>query len=131
MTAKSFDSLSDIQRAAMEVVWELGEATVKQVRDRLSPDRSMPYTTVMSAMRRLEEAGWLDHHTEGKTFIYRPKRTREQEGIRSLRKSIDQTFGGDPLLLFQHFIRGRELNGEDLLRLRELIDEECQERRND
>ena len=130
MAKKSFEKLSEIQRTVMEVVWELGEATVSQVRDNLSPDRSIPYTTVMSAMRRLEEFGWLRHRTEGKTFIYQPKRTREEEGVRSVRRFIDQAFGGDPLLLFQHFVNGQGLSDEELAKLRELIDEKWEERRS-
>lgn len=130
MTRKAFEKLSQIQQSVMEVVWELGEATVAQARDRLSPDRSIPYTTVMSAMRRLEESGWLHHRTEGKTYIYQPKRTREEEGVRSVRKFIDQAFGGNPLLLFQHFVNGQELSDEELAELRQFINDEWEERRN-
>ena len=130
MARKSFENLSEIQKAVMVVVWELGKATVSQVRDRLSPDRSIPYTTIMSAMRRLEESGWLYHHTEGKTFIYQPKRTREEEGVRSIRRFIDQAFGGDPLQLFQHFVAGLELSDEELDGLRKLIDQEWEDRQS-
>ena len=130
MTRKSLEDLGKIQRAVMEVLWETGEATVNQVRDRLSPKRTLPYTTVLSAMQKLEKAGWLRHRAEGRTYVYQPKRTREQEGIRSLGKFIDHVFRGDPLLLFHQFIKRQDLSDEDLANLRKMIDKRRKEIRN-
>ena len=46
MTGRSLDDLGDLQAAVMEVVWELGEATVGQVRDRLTGEKELAYTTL-------------------------------------------------------------------------------------
>ena len=77
MSGKLLDDLGQLQRAVIEVVWELGEASVHQVRDRLRQRKELAYTTVLTAMQKLEKAGWLRHRTEGKVYIYSPGLTKE------------------------------------------------------
>ncbi|PYO45418.1 MAG: CopY family transcriptional repressor, partial [Gemmatimonadetes bacterium] len=43
----------------MSVLWELGEATVYEVRDRIDPD--LAYTSVSSMIRMLEIKGYVSH----------------------------------------------------------------------
>ena len=80
MSGKLLDDLGQLQRAVIEVVWELGEASVHQVRKRLSSKKKLAYTTVLTAMQKLEKAGWLRHRTQGKSYIYLPTWTREEAG---------------------------------------------------
>src|SRR5262245_19176714 len=98
MGRQSHDDLGRLRKAVMETVWDLGEATVQQVLERLSRDRPLAYTTILSAMQKLEKAGWLRHREEGRTYVYQPTRSRTEAGKRSLRKFTDHVFGGDPLL---------------------------------
>ena len=97
MSGKLLDDLGQLQRAVIEVVWELGEASVHQVRKRLSRKKKLAYTTVLTAMQKLEKAGWLRHRTEGKSYIYAATRTREQAGAKSVRKFMERMFDGDTL----------------------------------
>jgi predicted transcriptional regulator len=127
MARKSMDHLGALQKTVMETVWELGEATVQQVLDRLSRAKPLAYTTVLSAMQKLEKAGWLKHREEGRTYVYLPTRSRQEEGRNSLRKFVDRVFGGDPLLLFQHLLEDRELSAEDLAVLKKMIDQRRKE----
>src|SRR5580698_5706917 len=104
MARGSIDKLGALQKAVMEAVWDLGEATVQQVRDRLGREPLPAYTTVLSVMQKLEKAGWLSHTAEGRSYLYRPVRSREEAGASSLRTFVERVFRGDPLLLFQHLL---------------------------
>ena len=123
MSGKLLDDLGELQRAVIEVVWELGEASVHQVRERLARRKKLAYTTILTAMQNLEKAGWLRHRAEGKSYIYLPTRTREQAGAKSVRKFIERMFGGDALLMFQHLMRQDKLSDAELGELRKMIDE--------
>jgi len=129
MGQKSIDDLGKLQRAVLEIVWELGRASVHQVRDRLSRKKTLAYTTVLTAMQKLEKAGWLRHRTEGKSYIYLPTRTREQAGAKSVRKFIDRIFDGDALLMFQHLLRESKLSDKKLQELRKMLDEKRKEKK--
>ena len=106
----------------MEVVWELGEATVQQVIDRLDREPVPAYTTILSVMQKLEKAGWLSHRASGRSYIYLPRKTRDKAGASSLRTFIERVFSGDRLLLFQHLLDDEKLSDADLKALKAMID---------
>ena len=120
---KMLDDLGELQRAVIEQIWELGEASVHEVRKTLSRKKKLAYTTILTAMQKLEKAGWLEHRNEGKTYIYFPTRTREEAGAKSVRKFIERIFDGNSLLMFQHFMRQSKLSDKELVELRKMIDE--------
>ena len=129
MAKKSLDDLGELQRAVIEVVWELGEASVHDVRDRLSHKKKLAYTTVLTAMQKLEKAGWLRHRTHGKSYVYLPTRTREEAGARSVHKFVKRVFDGDTVLMFQHLMRESSLSDTELRELRKMIDRKRKERK--
>ena len=61
MSKQPLEQLGKLQRQVVEAVWEAGEATVRQVWDRIDPRKKMSYTTILAAMQRLEKSGWLRH----------------------------------------------------------------------
>jgi BlaI family penicillinase repressor len=129
MSKQPMDRLGKLQRAVVEVVWELGEATVRQVWERLSPEKEVSYTTILAAMQRLEKSGWLRHRAEGKSNVYRPTRTREQAGASSVRTFVQGMFGGNALLMFRHLVEEGELSDQELQELQRLIDKKRKERK--
>lgn len=131
MSRKSLDDLGQLQRAVMEAVWQLGEASVHQVRDRLCRKKELAYTTILTAMQKLEKAGWLKHRAEGKSYVYLPTRTREEAGAKSALKFIKRVFDGDAVLMFQHLIRQSNLSDGELQQLRQMIDQKRKEMKND
>lgn len=122
MARGSIDRLGALQKAVMEAVWDLGEATVQEVRDRLGREPAPAYTTVLSVMQKLEKAGWLSHRAEGRSYIYRPVRSRDEAGANSLRTFVERVFRGDRLRMFQHLLEDEDLTDEDLKALRTMID---------
>jgi predicted transcriptional regulator len=123
MSGKQLDDLGELQRDVIELVWKLGEATVRQVRDELRRKKHLAYTTVLTAMQNLEKSGWLKHRSEGKTYVYMPTATREEAGGRSLKKFMDSIYDGNALLMFQHLMQQSNLNDSDLKELRKMIDD--------
>lgn len=127
MSRQSPDDLGHLQRAVLEIVWQLGEASVHQVREKLTRSRKLAYTTVLTAMQNLEKAGWLRHKTQGKSYIYLPARTRQEAGASSLGRLLKRAFDGDPFLMFQHLIKDSNLKDEQLQTLKKMIDERRKE----
>ncbi|MHC5114947.1 MAG: BlaI/MecI/CopY family transcriptional regulator [Planctomycetota bacterium] len=124
--ARDIDQLGDLQAAVMEIVWERGEATVRDVRERL-PEPGPAYTTVLTVMQKLAKAGWLTHRAEGRTYVYRATRSRSEAGQSVLRRVVGRVFDGDRLLAFQHLIDD-EVGEDELAALQELIDRKRRER---
>ena len=129
MGKASLDSLGELQRAVLEIVWERGEASVHDVLGQLDRRKKLAYTTALTVLQKLEKAGWLEHRSEGKSYIYTPTVSREQAGAGSVRGFLSRVFEGDAVAMFQHLIRESDLSDEELSELRRMIDEKRKERR--
>jgi BlaI family penicillinase repressor len=129
MDRQSLDSLGELQRAVMEIVWRRGEASVHDVLKELGPRKKLAYTTVLTVLQKLEKAGWLAHRNVGKSYIYTPTASREEAGAGSVRGFLKRVFEGDAVAMFQHLIRESDLSDEELGELRTLIDKKRKERK--
>ncbi len=129
MGKASLDDLGELQRAVLEIVWERGEASVHDVLERLGRKRKLAYTTILTVLQKLEKAGWLEHRSEGKSYVYTPIVSREQAGAGSVRGLLKRVFEGDAVAMFQHLIRESDLSDEELKELRRMIEEKRKERR--
>ncbi len=54
-------SLGPLETEILNIVWELGCVTVKDVHERIlaDPNRELAYTSVTTVLRRLTQKGWL------------------------------------------------------------------------
>jgi predicted transcriptional regulator len=104
----------------MGVLWELGEATVTEVRDRVDPD--LAYTSISSMIRTLEMKGYVSHRRgEGKTHVYFPVIEPEKAGASALGRVLDKIYGGSPIKLLAHLMDQRKVSDKELARMQELL----------
>jgi BlaI family penicillinase repressor len=111
----------------MAILWDLGSATVTEVRDRLDDD--LAYTTVLTVLRILEGKGYVGHREEGKAHRYVPLVARNAAGQSALRRLTEKVFAGSPELLLTQLVSGRRLSAEELKRMRQLLDQRLKEAR--
>lgn len=104
----------------MSVLWELGEATVTEVRDRVDPN--LAYTSISSMIRTLEMKGYVSHRRgEGKTHVYFPVIEAEKAGESALGRVLDKIYGGSPIKLLAHLVDQKRLSEKELARMRDLL----------
>jgi predicted transcriptional regulator len=104
----------------MSVLWELGEATVTEIRDRVDPE--LAYTSISSMVRTLELKRYVSHRRgEGKTHIYFPVIDSETAGESALGRVLDKVYGGSPIKLLAHLMERHRLSDKELARMRELL----------
>ncbi len=73
-TAQSF-ALGPLEISVMEVVWQAGTCSVRDVVHQL--DRDLAYTTVMTTMDRLYKKGLLDRAKCDRAFVYSARVSKE------------------------------------------------------
>jgi predicted transcriptional regulator len=104
----------------MSVLWELGEATVTEVRDRV--DSELAYTSISSMIRTLELKGYVSHRRgEGKTHVYYATVDPETAGESTLSRVLDKIYGGSPIKMLAHLVEQRKLSAAELARMRALL----------
>jgi predicted transcriptional regulator len=112
--------LTERELDIMSVLWELGEATVTEVRDRVDPD--LAYTSVSTMIRMLEMKGYVSHRRgEGKTHVYFPVIDAEAAGESALSRVLNKIYGGSPIKLLAHLVEQKKLSDKDLDRMRDLL----------
>ena len=110
----------------MSVLWDVGPATVAQVRERIADD--LAYTTVLTVLRTLEQKGYVSHTEDGRAHRYKPLVKREAAGRSALRRLVDKVFDGSPELLLTQLVSDKNLSEEELRRLRKLLADRLRER---
>jgi predicted transcriptional regulator len=67
-------SLGPLETEILQIIWELGSATVKDIHDRIlsDPDRELAYASVTTVLNRLAQKGWLTCDKQDRSFIWQP-----------------------------------------------------------
>lgn len=115
-------ALSELQLDVMRVLWRCGEASVADVAAALADRRSLAHTTVATLLTRLARRGVVSARREGRQWIYAAA-VGEDEVRRSMVGSLLQTlFRGDAGALVAHLVSEREVDADELERVRALLD---------
>jgi BlaI family transcriptional regulator, penicillinase repressor len=117
------NTLSAQQLEIMKVVWELGDATVRDVYESLRTRRSIAYTTVMTMMKMMEARGDLKKHMKGRAFVYRAVEPRGQALKRIVSDFLDRVFNGSAEPLLAQLVEERRLSQKDLDQIARMIRE--------
>jgi len=114
-------TLTESERAILEVLWDKGEASVREVTDELAKQKSLAYTTVLTMFNTLSKKGFVTHRPEGRAFIYRAAITREAARQQALDHLLQQFFDGSPNVLAQHLLDEREIDQAELKALQRKV----------
>jgi len=119
--------LGDLELQILNVLWERGPSTVRDVLEALRVEPRPAYTTVLTMMRLMHEKGYLDRREQGRAHVYQAK-LREKPTKRTLLEAlIDTAFQGSAEALMVRLIEDERLSPEEIERVKKLIAE--QERR--
>jgi len=121
MVRKNLPALSPSETEILRLVWQLSQATVQEVCDKLPARRKIAYATVQTLLRRLENKGYLKHDVRGKAHVFFAAVKKEQVVKRSVGDFLDRLFGGDPIPLMQYLAEHGKLDAEDIENLKELV----------
>ena len=118
-------AFTDRELDVMGVLWDLGGASVAEVRDRLQDD--LAYTTVLTVLRTLEEKGYAGHTEAGKAYRYHPLVQRQDAGTSVLRRITRKLFKDSPELLLTQLVSDRGLSDDELRRMQKLLEDRLRE----
>lgn len=107
----------------LEVLWDRGTATVREVHDAMSGRRSTTYTTMLKLMQIMHEKGLVERNEAGKAHVYSPKHSQRHTQTRLVGSLLDRAFRGSALSLVQHVLETKPATKEELDAIRRMIDE--------
>ncbi len=112
-------SLSKFEHEIMDILWKLGESSVREVQDAIHERKRPAYTTVQTIFARLEEKGAVRRTRKiGNAFLFAPLITRTSVYRRMIDDFLD-LFGGSAQPLVARLVETGRLTLEDLKALEE------------
>lgn len=98
----------------LQIIWEHGPCTVREVMNLLKPKRPRAYTSVMSLMNVMAEKDLLNQKPKGRAFIYSAKVSRDKTQSSMLSDLLNRAFDGSANALVAHLLQQAEPNSEEL-----------------
>ncbi len=96
----------------MEILWPLGEASVKDVWEKVNPERGLAYTTVMTVLEKMHRKGFLSQRKKGKAYLYSAVCGRDEARAGVIGHICDVYFAGSyadmAAFLSQHLVARTE-----------------------
>ena len=126
MRRRNRQKLGELELQILNVLWERGPSTVREVLEALSVEPRPAYTTVLTMMRLMNDKGYLDRREQGRAHVYQA-RLRERRVKRGLLGDlIDGAFRGSAEALLVRLLEDGRLSAKELRRVRELLAEKEQ-----
>ena len=121
MGGKNKRKLTRFELEVMGALWEIGQASVREIQERL-PKRDRPaYTTVQTIVRRLQEKGAVRQvKTIGNAFVFEAAITRKAAHRRLIDELLEM-FGGSARPLMAHLAEEGKLTLEDVRQIDEML----------
>lgn len=117
------ERITEAELAVMEVLWEAAPLTATDVAGRVAHQRDWSLATVKTLLSRLVAKQAVDHHLDGRRFLYAPLVERETYVARESRRLVDRFFGGKLMPLVAHLAEQQSLSDEDISEIEKLLRE--------
>jgi BlaI family transcriptional regulator, penicillinase repressor len=111
---------TDRELEALKVLWERGEATVRDLADAMNANAKqhdgdeLAYTTVLSLLQVMEQKGLVGHRREGKAYVYVPRAERQSTIRRMARGFLEKVFDGAVDEYLVHALESKRLSTDEL-----------------
>ncbi|HZU38773.1 MAG TPA: BlaI/MecI/CopY family transcriptional regulator [Gemmataceae bacterium] len=116
--------VTDTELAILQVLWEQGEASRRQITDALYPEGGpAQYATIQKLLERLEAKGYVRHSRTGGMLTFRAAIRRERLIQRRLLDVAEKLCGGSTTPLLMNLLQARPLDAAELRALEELVKE--------
>ncbi len=96
-----------LELECLKVLWTIGEGNVKDVREALTTDHKLAYTTVLTVLDRLARRGGVARRKSGRSFLYSPLMSRDALRRLAVRELIDDFFDGREEDLLEYLRSGQ------------------------
>jgi BlaI family penicillinase repressor len=111
---------SDRELDVLKVLWQLGEARVRDVHEAMCPNGECAFTTIQTLLRIMAEKGFVLQRARGRALYYKARYSPERASSRFLHKVFDGSL--DRLLL--SMLHSEKVSAEELKHLERLIGDE-------
>ena len=115
------EKLFDSERKVMEVIWEEGDMTAKEISLILNEKIGWNKNTTYTVIKKCIQKGLIERLEPG--FLCRARITKEQAIENDTDEFVNRVFGGSVTLLFSALLQQKKMSKEEIKKLKQMIDE--------
>jgi BlaI family transcriptional regulator, penicillinase repressor len=123
MSAIKYIKPTESELEILQVLWQKGLASVREVHEELSKTKEAGYTTTLKLMQIMNEKGLVKRDDSVKTHIYQPAVTKEKTQKHMLGKMINTLFGGSATELVIQALGNHKATADELEEIQKLLTE--------
>jgi predicted transcriptional regulator len=109
--------------AILGVLWEFGPSTVRQVHDKLGPERGTGYTTVLKLMQIMFDKDLVGRDESRRSHVYEATVPRDEVQKTLVDDLTDRAFGGSASELVMQALSGEKATADEVARVRAWLDQ--------
>ena len=117
------NAFSPAQWEMMEHLWQSGSLTGREAAELMGQKMGWSRSTTLTHLRRMEEKGIVESHTENGTKTYSPSLPREDAVLQETESFLDRVYHGSISMMLSAVARKRSLSQSEIDALHALLDE--------
>jgi BlaI family transcriptional regulator, penicillinase repressor len=116
---------TDAELAILQILWEKGQASVKEVHEILNESRnaSKAYTTTLKTLQIMTEKGMVLRDPSGRKHIYRAAIEKKDTQKQLIRDLLISAFRGSTSALVMQALGSADASDEELDQIKALIEQ--------
>lgn len=124
MSAPKLIKPTESELEILQILWEKGLATVREVHEELALTKDVGYTTTLKLMQIMHEKGIVKRDDSMRTHVYQAAVNKEKTQKHLLSRMIDNLFGGSPTQLVIQALgdEKHKASQEELEKIQALLD---------
>jgi len=121
--SKDHPKPTDAELEILQVLWQQGPSSVRQVHEHLSGDRDTGYTTTLKLMQIMSEKGLVRRNTDARSHIYEAAIAETDVQQQLLRRFVDTAFRGSAMSLVMQALGQHQAGSDELDQIKALIEQ--------
>ena len=107
----------------LQIIWEKGQCTVREVHEVLEKTKDAGYTTTLKLMQIMHNKGLVERDTTAKTHLYKAVITREQAQNTAVNKILSTVFNGSSSQLIMQVLSNQQSSKEELDMIKDYLNQ--------
>jgi predicted transcriptional regulator len=113
---------TEAELGILNVLWEHGPSTVREVHETLYRDEGAGYTTALKLLQVMHTKGLVERDDSQRAHVYRPVASKAHTQNRFLTDIVQRVFDGSPSQLVMHALGSQpRASRAELAEIRELL----------
>lgn len=114
---------TDAELDILNVLWEQGASTVRDVHSTLSVARDVGYTTVLKLLQIMTDKGLVVRDESQRSHVYKAKQREATTQKQLVRDLVQRAFGGSTEKLVMQALSSKKASVEELAEIRRMLDD--------